>query len=258
MSRVSPPIVSCSEGIPCRSTTFNFTWSMFPRECPMWSNHSLMVHLQTRSMMAERCSYQLTQSWAQCASPKLLHHHLQMHLIRCSIMASTCICLYTWSWALSSYPNWLYHSLQIDLTDHLTSGLMCISTLAIPSPPSAFLHSLQRCLQVHLSVHSILGTSASPSSLDHALQMDLWTSMITASMCISLFSRSWALSATPTRSLMASKWVTKLALSWPPCAHLSSLDHCLLAHLELCSAAPLAASSDIPFADGQLHRNIDT
>jgi len=108
--------------------------------------------------------------------------------------------------------------------------------------------------------------SASPHLLDHGLQVHLQTCSITAAKWISILAPLWP----PIRTIMASKftspnllnhslqvvspnlldygfqigtimgskWVSKLARSWPGSVTLSSLDRQFLVHLELLSSTP--------------------
>ena len=74
----------------------------------------------------------------------------------------------------------------------------CISTLARSWPPSASPSSLNHGLQVHLWVHLITrSSSASLNSLDHDLGVHLWVQSITASKRISTYTRLPHLSASP-------------------------------------------------------------
>jgi len=85
--------------------------------------------------------------------------------------------------------------------------------------------------------------STPPISLDHGLQVHLRTRSIAASKSISKLARLLPPSASlnlldyglqvhhPIRSITVSKWISNLAWIWPPCSH----HHCLQVHLQICS-----------------------
>ena len=105
----------------------------------------------------------------------------------------------------STHPNSLDYGLQVHLQTRSIAASKCISKLTQSLPPSASRNSLNRGLQVHLQ-----------------------TRLITASK----FTRSWPPSADlQTRSIVASKCISKLARSRPPSASPISLDHGLQVHL---------------------------
>jgi len=128
----------------------------------------------------------------------------------------------------------------------------CISKLGRSRPPNASPNSLDRGLQVHLWVQLDLGLqvhlqtrsitaskciseftrsrppSASPNSHNHGLQVHLQTRSITASS-VSLNSHDYGLQ---TRSIPASKCISKLARSRSRSVSLCSLDHSLQVHLQ--------------------------
>jgi len=58
---------------------------------PISLDHSLQVHLRSRSVTASQCISKLDRSRPPSASPRSLHLSLQVHLETCSITASQCI-----------------------------------------------------------------------------------------------------------------------------------------------------------------------
>jgi len=166
-------------------------------------------------------------------------------------------------WPASGSSNSLDHGLQVHLCVQLDLGLQvhlqtrsmtaskCISQFTRSPPPSASPYSLHHSLQVNLWATRSRPPNASPNSLDRGFQMHLWvqldigrqvhfqTCLITVSMSISEFTQSRSPSASPnsfdnglqvhikTRSITASKWISKLAQSWPQ----NSLDYRLQVHL---------------------------
>jgi len=145
--------------------------------------------------------------------------------------------------------------LQMHLQTRSITSSNCNSKLAWLLPPSASLSSLNLGLQVYIQTSSTMAfkfewswpPSASPNWPDHSLQVrtinGLKTGMITASKCISQFSRYRALSALPyslnhgvqvylsVHSISASKCISKLAWSRPPNASPISLHHGDQVHL---------------------------
>jgi len=88
--------------------------------------------------------------------------------------------------------------------------------------------------------------SAYVSSIDHGLQVHLWTRSITASQCISEFTQSWSPIASPNpldHGLGVNLWVHSIVI---------------FRRTLNCSQAPSAASRDIPCVDGYLYGYIDT
>ena len=130
-----------------------------PSTPPISLDHSLQVHVQTRSITASMCTSNLARSRPPSASVSSLNLGLQVHL----------------------------------QTHRITSS-QCISKLAQSRPHSGSLSSLNLSLQLHLQPRSVLGSqfisilarsrprSASLSSLDPGLQLHRQTCSITASM----------------------------------------------------------------------------
>ena len=133
----------------------------------------------------------------------------------------------------------------------------CISKLARSRPQSASLSSLDLGLQVDLQIHSITVSPciseytqsrspiASLNLLDHGLQVHLWFHSSFVSKCIFKLARSRPSAFTPSR---------------PPSASPNSLDHSLRVYLCVhsivilrrtpnCWQSPPAASPDIPCVD---------
>jgi len=94
-----------------------------------------------------------------------------------------------------------------------------------------------------LQIDRLLSTP--PIPLGHGLQVHPQTRSIMASKCISKLARSQASSASPklldhgfqTRSITASKCISNNARSWPPSASPNSLDHSLQVHPQTRSIA---------------------
>jgi len=72
-------------------------WSVSLSSC----DHSLQVHLYTRSITGLECISKLAWSWHPRVSPSLLNLSLQMYLQSSSIMALKYISQFTWSWPQS-------------------------------------------------------------------------------------------------------------------------------------------------------------
>jgi len=140
-----------------------------PSTPPNLLDHSLQVHVQSRSITASECISQFTQLWPPSASPDSLNHGLQVSLQTCSITPSKCI-----SRLARSRPGSLRQRvLQIHLQTHSITISECISNFTRSGPPSV-----------------------SPTTLDYRLQVRLYTCSITALECISEF--AWrSLSGTP-------------------------------------------------------------
>jgi len=142
--------------------------------------------------------------------PISLDHSLPVHLQTRSVTALECITEFTRSRPPSACPNSLDHGLQVHVHTRLFMASKCMSKLAGSRPPSACPNSLDHGLQVHVRTRSIMSSkyipeftpsrpsSASPNSLDHSLPVHLHTRSITASKCISQFTPSWPPSASPT------------------------------------------------------------
>jgi len=102
----------------------------------------------------------------------------------------------------SELANWLreFHKRPACLPSTVSTSTTSNSsfTLARSKPARASPNSLDHSLGVHQLVHSIMApTSASLTSLYHGLQVHLQTRCITASKCISEFTRSRPESASP-------------------------------------------------------------
>jgi hypothetical protein len=123
------------------------------------------VHLQTRSITASKCIFQL--------------HNLQVHLQTRSITASNCISefnLILTSKCISKLARSRPPSASLSYTIWASK---CISKLARSRPPCASLSSTRS-----------RPSSAFPNSLDRSLQVHLPVHMITASKFISKSSQS--------------------------------------------------------------------
>jgi hypothetical protein len=94
-------------------------------------------------------------------------------------------------------------------------------------------------LRTRRAVHQ-LPPSTRPNSLDYGLQVHLQTRSITASKCISKLAQSWPPSVCPNSldhgiqvpTIMASKCIYTLARSLPSSVSLNSLDYGLQVHLQ--------------------------
>jgi len=87
----------------------NLARSRPPSASPNSLDHSLQVHLQTRSMTATKWISKL----ARLRPPSLHDHGLPVHLWGQSILASKCISEFTRSRPPSAYLNSLDHGLQV-------------------------------------------------------------------------------------------------------------------------------------------------
>jgi len=221
----------------------------------------LPVLVQTRSITVSK----LARSRPPSLSPNSLDHGLQAHLQSRSITASKL--------ARSRPPSVSPNSLDYGLQVHLQTGSITASKLARSWPPSAYPQT--RSITAFKCISKLARLQPS-SSHDHGLQVDLQPRSITASE----FARSWPPSTyLQTRSITASKCISKLARLQPPSSH----DHGLQVHLHTrlitaskcisklarsqpgvylwvhsivifrrtsnCSQAPPAASPDIPCVD---------
>ena len=143
------------------------------------------MHLQTHSITASKCIAKL----APIRPPSSHDHDLQVHLQTRSITASKLV----QSWPPSAY-----------LQTRLITASNCISNLTQSRPPSVSPNSLDYGLQVLTILASKCFSklaqsqswSASLSLLDQGLQVHLLSRSITASECISEFTRS-SLSGVP-------------------------------------------------------------
>jgi len=126
-----------------------------PSTPPILVNHSLQVHLQTRSVTVSECISKFTPSRSRSASPKSLDHGLPVDLQTLLITASKCISELTKYRSPIASPNLLDHGLKVYLWVHSTSAAKCISKFAPSRPPSASPNSIDPALQVPLSVHPI-------------------------------------------------------------------------------------------------------
>ena len=116
-----------------------------PSTPPIPLDHSLQVHLQTRSLTSSECMSKLPRSWPPSASseftisgppsasPNSLDHGLQVYLQTRLITA----CKFATSWPPCASPNSLHPGLQVHLWVHSISVSRCISKLAQSWPPSA-------------------------------------------------------------------------------------------------------------------------
>ena len=113
--------ISLENGLQMQLQTRSITFSMLSWSC-------LNVHLQTRSIMANKCIYKLSLSLPPNASPNLLEHSLQVYFQRHWIAASKCISVFCGPWPPSAFqstfdhslhpsasPKSLYHSFQVHL-----------------------------------------------------------------------------------------------------------------------------------------------
>jgi len=105
-------------------------------------DHGLHVHLQTRTIAASKCIYQL----ARLRPPNLLDHSLQAR----TIITSKCLCKLARSQSRRASPSSLSHSLQVHLQTRSITASKCISKLAPARPPSSSPNSLDHSLQGHL------------------------------------------------------------------------------------------------------------
>jgi len=124
-----------------------------PSTRPISLDHSLQVHLQTRSVTASECISKLAWSRPPGAFLSSLDHTPQVHLQTRSIMASKCISrlrsITACKFARSSPPSAYLPTCSI-------TAFKCISKYARLPPPSASSKSLNHGLGVYLSVHSIV------------------------------------------------------------------------------------------------------
>jgi len=144
-------------------------------------DHGLEVHITklTRSQpvivspnLLEYCLQVRTIMATKCISPNSLNDGLQLYLQTGSITASK----FARSWPPSAY-----------LQSHSITASSCISKLAQLWPRSSHNHGLQ----VHISKLALSRPpGASPNTLDYCLQVPPQSCCITASECISQFTRS--------------------------------------------------------------------
>ena len=104
-----------------------------PNTPPIWNEHGLQVHLQTRSMTAAKCITKLAQSRPWSASLSSLDLGLKLDLYSRSITAS--------KFALTRTPTLLDYAVAMHLCIHLMSASKCISIVAWIWPPSTSLSS---------------------------------------------------------------------------------------------------------------------
>jgi len=150
-------------------------------------NYDLLVHIQTRTIMASKIISNLAQSGPPGAFPNSQNYSLQVHRKTCFITASKCIS----KLAQFRPPN-------AHLQSRSFTASNCISKLAPLPPPSASLSSHNHCLQVQLQTGTGAASkfipksarSQAPSGLPYLLHYGLRTRLITASVCISKFTRS--------------------------------------------------------------------
>ena len=182
MHRVTAAIAPPSWSTASRSTTSkyscNLDWSWPPSVSPTSLNHGLQVHLETRSIMASKCILDLHDLG------------LQVQLRTRSITASKCI------------SELLKYGLQMHLQSRSITPSMCIYKLARSRPRTAALsYSISACKCISTPTWSRPPSpspcstrsrppSASPNSLDRGLQEHLPVHTIIASKCISKFSQS--------------------------------------------------------------------
>ena len=172
-------------------------------------NHSLQVHLHTRSITILECISMFTRSMPPTVSPNTLDYGLQVHLQTSSITDS----VLARSRPRSVSATLLYHSLQL----HLQTRSVTVSKLARSQPPSVSPSLLNFGLRVHLQTPSVTVSKlawsrppcVSPNSLDDGLQVHLHTGLITILECL-----------------------TKCTWSWSPSVSPNTLDYCLQVHLQ--------------------------
>jgi len=85
---------------------------------PNLLDHSLQVHLQTRSITASKCISKLSLSCPPSASLSSLDLGLQVHLQTRSVTASNCISEFTRFRPPSASPHWPDHSIKV----HVSTG----------------------------------------------------------------------------------------------------------------------------------------
>jgi len=169
----------------------------------------LQMHLQTRSIMASKCISEFNWISASKCISALLDLGLQMHLETRSITASKCI------------SELLDLNFQMHFLTHSITASKCISEfnsiLAFKCISELLNYSLHMHLQTarsrppsaSLSSTPSRSPCASPNSLDRSLQVHLPVHTITASKCISMFSR-WASPDAPAITLQY-----RLQPDWP-------------------------------------------
>jgi len=134
---------------------------------------------------------QFAQSGPPSTSRNSFPHSLPLYLQTRLITTSKGISKLTWSWPTSSHP----HGLQLHLQTPLITASNCLCKLA---------------------------RLWSPSSHNHPVHVHLQTHLITASK----FTVSWSSSAyLQTRTISASKCISKLVGLQPPSVSLNSLHH---------------------------------
>ena len=167
---------------------------------PSWSTASRST--------TSRYSSNLDWSWPQSASPTSLNLGLQVHFQTRSITSSKCISEFNLISASKCISESLDLGLQMYCQTRSITASKCISELT------------DLGLQIHLQTRLITASMCISELLDLGLQMHLQTRSITASKCISEFN-----------SISASKWISKLTRSRPPCTSPSSNNHGLQVRL---------------------------
>jgi hypothetical protein len=153
MKRVSAagaPSIECLAVLihPCTITACMCIFKLARLQFPNLLDHSLQMHLQTRSITASKCISKLARSRPPSASPKSLDHGLQVHLQTHSIMVAKL----TRSQPPSVSPISLDYCIQVCTI----MATKFIYTLALSLPPSASPNSLDHGIGVYPSVYSIV------------------------------------------------------------------------------------------------------
>ena len=126
-----------------------------PSTPPISLDHSLQVHVQTRSITASMCTSNLARSRPPSASVSSLNLGLQVHLQTHRITSSQCISKLAQSRPHSGSLSSLNLSLQLHLQPRSVVASQFISILARSRPRSASLSSLDPGLQLHRQTCSI-------------------------------------------------------------------------------------------------------
>ena len=181
MNRVSPSVAPPSWTTACSLTaskySSNLARSWPPGASPNSVNHSLQVYLITLRIAAPKFGWSMPLS----ESPNSVEQGLTLHLHTRSITAFTSVSNLGQSWPASAAPN----SLNISLQVYVQAGAITASKLARSWPPSALqTHTITSSRRI-----SKVAQSQPPSVCPNSLAYGFQTSLITASECISMFTR---------------------------------------------------------------------
>jgi len=134
----------------------NLTWLQPPRASPNSLDHSLQVHLHTRSITASKCISNYARLQPPSASLNSLDSGLGADLWVHLIMASKFISKYARLPPASASRNSHDYGLQEHLQTGSITASQCVSEYARSRPPSASLNSRNHGHRVYIWVHSII------------------------------------------------------------------------------------------------------